>query len=53
MGHSEAATALATGSAPRLLSPFVLAELDYLLAARAGEPARVSLLEEVERNASF
>jgi hypothetical protein len=34
-----------------LLSPFVLTELDYLLATPVGERARVSLLEEVQRNA--
>jgi predicted nucleic acid-binding protein len=36
---------------PLLLSPFVLAELDYLLAARVGQAARTSLLSEVERGA--
>ncbi len=49
--HSEAIAALSGASAPRLLSPFVLTELDYLLATRVGEPARISLLEEIERNA--
>jgi predicted nucleic acid-binding protein len=49
--HSEAVAALVAGPAPRLLSPFVLAELDYLLATRVGEPARVRLLQEVGRNA--
>jgi predicted nucleic acid-binding protein len=34
-----------------LLSPFVLAELDYLLAARVGQTARTSLLAEVARGA--
>ena len=34
-----------------LLSPFVFAELDYLLATRVGEVARTSLLAEVERGA--
>jgi predicted nucleic acid-binding protein len=36
-------------SPPLLLSPFVLAELDYLLATRVGQAARSSLLGEVER----
>ena len=47
--HGQAAETLAGASPPRLLSPFVLAELDYLLAARVGEAARTSLLHEVER----
>jgi hypothetical protein len=34
-----------------LLSPFVLAELDYLVASRVGPAARTSLLEEVQRGA--
>jgi hypothetical protein len=34
-----------------LLSPFVLAELDYLLAARAGTAAQRALLDEVARGA--
>jgi predicted nucleic acid-binding protein len=50
-GHREAAVSLSTASPPLLLSPFVLAELDYLLAARVGQAARSSLLREVERDA--
>ena len=34
---------------PRVLSPFVLAELDYLLATRVGVAAETALLEEVGR----
>lgn len=34
-----------------LLSPFVLAELDYLLATRVGRPAEHALLDEVARGA--
>lgn len=49
--HSESATSLQAATPPRLLSPFVLAELDYLLATRVGEAARMSLLGEVERGA--
>ena len=49
--HEQAAASLADAAPPRLLSPFVLAELDYLLAARVGEAARTSLLHEVERGA--
>ncbi len=49
--HSEAARSLAAATPPLLLSPFVLAELDYLLASRVGETARSSLLAEVARGA--
>jgi uncharacterized protein len=49
--HTEAAASLAAARPPLLLSPFVLAELDYLIAARVGSAARASLLAEVERDA--
>jgi uncharacterized protein len=49
--HSESAASLRAATPPLLLSPFVLAELDYLLATRVGEPARMSLLGEVARGA--
>jgi uncharacterized protein len=49
--HSEAAASLTAASPPLLLSPFVLAELDYLLAARVGRAARAAVLKEVERDA--
>ena len=49
--HSESAASLRAATPPRLLSPFVLAELDYLLATRVGEAARMGLLGEVERGA--
>ncbi len=49
--HHEAAECLADANAVLLLSPFVLAELDYLLATRVGERARTSLLAEVGRGA--
>lgn len=49
--HTEAATSLRSARPPLLLSPFVLAELDYLIASRVGETARTSLLREVERGA--
>lgn len=51
LAHLEAAESLSEATAPLLLSPFVLAELDYLLAARVGERARTDLLAEVERGA--
>lgn len=47
--HEAAARALREVPPPRLLSPFVLAELDYLLATRVGIAAEVALLEEVGR----
>jgi predicted nucleic acid-binding protein len=49
--HSESVASLRAATPPLLLSPFVLAELDYLLAMRVGEAARMSLLGEVERGA--
>ncbi|MDP8943559.1 MAG: PIN domain-containing protein [Actinomycetota bacterium] len=49
--HREAAASLAAASPPLLLSPFVLAELAYLVSSRAGPAPRLSLLEEVERGA--
>jgi uncharacterized protein len=49
--HSEAAASLLAAKPPLLLSPFVLAELDHLLARRVGEAARISLLGEVGRGA--
>lgn len=45
--HQSAAKALRDAEPPLLLSPFVLAELDYLLATRVGLEAEVALLEEV------
>jgi uncharacterized protein len=49
--HRDAAASLAAARSPMLLSPFVLAELDYLLTARVGAAARSSLLNEVQRGA--
>jgi uncharacterized protein len=34
-----------------VVSPFVLAELDYLIASRVGHPAQMALLDEVMRGA--
>ncbi|HUS22382.1 MAG TPA: PIN domain-containing protein, partial [Aeromicrobium sp.] len=45
--HAAAASALRQASAPLLLSPFILAELDYLLLTRVGGQAEMALLEEV------
>lgn len=49
--HAEAAAALKRGEPPRLLSPFVLAELDYLLQTRVGTHAEIALLSEVAEGA--
>ena len=49
--HPRAAAALAAARPPRLLSPFVLAELDYLIATRVGAHVQLSLVEEVARGA--
>ncbi len=49
--HTKAAARLAAARAPLLLSPFVLAELDYLVTSRVGQAARAGLLEEVQRGA--
>lgn len=49
--HAECAGALAKASPPLLLSPFVLAELDYLLSREVGSAAQSALLDEVSRGA--
>ncbi len=47
--HPEAAAVLRQTPPPWVLSPFVLAELDYLLATRVSAAAERALLEEVAR----
>lgn len=47
--HGRAVAAIATARPPRLLSPFVLAELDYLIATRVGHDAQLALIDEVTR----
>lgn len=49
--HVPAAASLTVARPPLLLSPFVLAELDYLLATRVGQDAQSAVLAEVERGA--
>jgi uncharacterized protein len=49
--HAQVAAALRAADGPLLLSPFVLAELDYLLATRVGPHAALALLAEVARGA--
>jgi Predicted nucleic acid-binding protein, contains PIN domain len=45
--HAAAAAALRASDGPLLLSPFVLAELDYLLSTRVSSRAATSLLGQV------
>jgi hypothetical protein len=49
--HEEVRQALEADPGPFLLSPFVLAEIDYLLGTRVGVDAQLSLLDEVARGA--
>lgn len=45
--HEAARAAVAAAGGPLVLSPFVLAELDFLLLARVGGDAEQALLEQV------
>lgn len=45
--HAAARDALAAEPAPLLLSPFVLAELDYLIATRGTVAAELAFLDQV------
>jgi uncharacterized protein len=49
--HGRAVASLVAAAPPRLVSPFVLAELDYLIATRVGHQAQIALIEEVARGA--
>lgn len=49
LSHGRASAALLAAPAPWILSAFVLAELDYLLATRVGQAAERALLAEVGR----
>lgn len=49
--HKECAAVLSEASPPLALSPFVLAELDYLLMRHLGRQAQTALLNEVGRGA--
>lgn len=49
--HGRAVAALVGSRPPRFLSPFVLAELDYLLGRRVGHEAQMVLIDEVVRGA--
>jgi len=47
--HEACARALREAKPPRILSPFVLAELDYLILKYAGVEAEAALIDEVSR----
>ena len=49
--HGRAVAALVAAAPPRAVSPFVLAELDYLIASRVGHQAQLALIDEVARGA--
>jgi predicted nucleic acid-binding protein len=49
--HGRTVAALASSTPPRLLSPFILAELDYLIATRVGHKAQLALIDEITRGA--
>ncbi len=49
--HTEASAALRAAGGPYLLSPFVLAELDYLLSTRVSAAAAAALLQQVASSA--
>ena len=49
--HAACAAAVLQSKGPLLLSPFVLAELDYLLATRVNLRADLAMLSEVARGA--
>lgn len=49
--HGQAVAALVAAAPPRVVSPFVLAELDYLIASRVGHQAQMALVDEVTRGA--
>lgn len=50
-GHRECAAALLAADGPLVLSPFVLAELDYLIGRLDGVDSQLALLDEVSRGA--
>lgn len=49
--HLACRDALLAGEPPLLLSPFVLAEIDYLLTSSVGADAALALLDEIARGA--
>lgn len=49
--HTRSREVLETSEGPFLLSPFALAEVDYLLSTKVGQREQLALLEEVGRGA--
>ncbi len=49
--HRTCVRALEEAAPPLLVSPFVLAELDYLLMRHIGHSAQIALMDEVARGA--
>jgi uncharacterized protein len=49
--HHAATAVVAADPGPLLLSPLVLAEVDYLVQRRLGIPAEISFLEDVDAGA--
>ena len=49
--HAEVVSVVEALAGPFLLSPFVLAELDYMLGKRHGQTAQLALLDEVPEGA--
>lgn len=49
--HQAARESLESATGALIVSPFVLAELDYLLSTKVGSEAELALLEEVARGA--
>ena len=47
--HERVAHAMKSAAPPYFLSPFILAELDYLLSTKVGFKAECSFLDEVSR----
>ena len=45
--HERVKAAVESAAEPLVVSPFVVAELDYLLASRAGVPAELAVLGEL------
>jgi uncharacterized protein len=49
--HIAALAAIRSSRPPRLLSPFVLAEIDYMLTSHFGDRVEVAFLDDVARGA--
>jgi uncharacterized protein len=49
--HAAFAKALTTHRGPLVISPFVVAELDYMIGRNYGEESRLTFLDEVDRGA--